>query len=147
MNIEGVTHWSIPVNDIEAAERFYGGILGLKLVGRLGNGHMTCFNVGDHNILLCQRDEPIENASEYDGRVHHSFHVPSAEWPDAIRELHKAGVKLSEPIVYREKGYFTGAECYVYDPSGNRIEIRDPNWKAGMPAPTYEEIVGAPAHV
>jgi hypothetical protein len=26
------------------------------------------------------------------------------------------------------------------DPSGNRIELRDASWTAGMPTPTYEEI-------
>jgi extradiol dioxygenase family protein len=143
MKIAGVTHWSIPVNDIAESERFYGEVMGLKMVGRLGNGKMTCFNVGDHNILLCQRDKPASNVTDNDGRVHHSFHVASEDWEEAVRELHKEGVALSEPIVYREKGYFTGREIYVFDPSGNCIEIRDPNWKPGMPTPTYEEIVAA----
>ena len=55
---EGVTHWSIPVNDLEESERFYGDLLGLTPLGRLGNAVMSCFNVGDHNILLCQRQQP-----------------------------------------------------------------------------------------
>ena len=55
LKIEGVTHWSIPVNDLEESERFYGDLLGLTPMGRLGNSVMSCFNVGDHNILLCQR--------------------------------------------------------------------------------------------
>ena len=28
--IEGVTHWSIPVNNLKESEDFYGGLLGLK---------------------------------------------------------------------------------------------------------------------
>ena len=55
LNIEGVTHWSIPVNDLAEAEAFYGELLGLTPKGRLGNNTMSCFNVGDHNILLCER--------------------------------------------------------------------------------------------
>jgi len=42
---------------------------------------------------------------------------------------------------YRAKGYFTGRELYFHDPSGNRLELRDPTWKQGMPAPPFEEIV------
>jgi hypothetical protein len=41
--IEGVTHWSIPVNNLKESEEFYGGVLGLELLGRLSNGVMTCF--------------------------------------------------------------------------------------------------------
>ena len=55
LKIEGVTHWSIPVNNLDEAEKFYGDLLGLKHLGRLGNSGMSCFNVGDHNILLCER--------------------------------------------------------------------------------------------
>src|SRR5262249_52713268 len=35
LHVEGVTHWSIPVNNLEEAEAFYGDLLGLTPVGRL----------------------------------------------------------------------------------------------------------------
>jgi hypothetical protein len=40
----------------------------------------------------------------------------------------------------RAKGCFTGRELYFHDPSGNRLEIRDPTWRKGMPEPSFEEI-------
>ena len=58
LKIEGVTHWSIPVDNLDESEKFYGALLGLKALGRLGNSVMSCFNVGDHNILLCERKQP-----------------------------------------------------------------------------------------
>src|SRR5438034_10313507 len=57
LKIDGVTHWSIPVNDLEESERFYRDLLGLEYRGRLGNSHMACFHVGGHDILLCERKE------------------------------------------------------------------------------------------
>jgi hypothetical protein len=36
LHVEGVTHWSIPVNNLEEAEAFYGDLLGLTPMGRLG---------------------------------------------------------------------------------------------------------------
>ena len=51
LKIEGVTHWSIPVNNLDEAEKFYGDLLGLKHLGRLGNSGMSCFNVGDQQHL------------------------------------------------------------------------------------------------
>jgi len=147
MKVTGVTHWSIPVNNLDESERFYGELLGLKHLGRLGNARMSCFNVGDHNILLCER--PNKETPEDDGaRVHHSFNVDPDKWEEAVAEVHRWGAELApdEPLVYREKGYFTGRELYLMDPSGNRIEIRDGTWKAGMPKPSIEEIVAkAPA--
>ena len=32
LHVEGVTHWSIPVNNLEEAEAFYGDLLGLTPV-------------------------------------------------------------------------------------------------------------------
>src|SRR5206468_13071314 len=77
LKIEGVTHWSIPVNDLAESEKFYGDLLGLTPKGRLGNSGMACFSAGDNNILLCEREHKKPAAVE-EPRVHHSFTV-SAE--------------------------------------------------------------------
>ena len=58
LRIEGVTHWSIPVNDLNESEEFYGELLGLDAKGRLGNNTMSCFNVGDHNISAVRALQP-----------------------------------------------------------------------------------------
>ena len=139
IKIEGVTHWSIPVNDIAESEKFYGDLLGLKHLGRLGNSVMSCFNVGEHNILLCEREKP-QTEADVEQRVHHSFTVAPGTFEKACKFLHEKKVPVVE-LTYRAKGHFTGRELYFLDPSGNRLELRDPNWKKGMPEPPYEEIV------
>ena len=143
LKVEGVTHWSIPVNNLDESEKFYGDLLGLKHLGRLGNSGMSCFNVGDHNILLCERKEPLTRTPQQDNRLHHAFMVSPDMWERGAKLLHEKGVKIAEPIVYREKGHFTGRELYFLDPSGNMLELCDPTWKPGMPTPTYEEIVNS----
>jgi catechol 2,3-dioxygenase-like lactoylglutathione lyase family enzyme len=75
LKIEGVTHWSIPVNNLEESEHFYGELLGLTPVGRLGNSGISCFNIGDHNILLCERAATVDHSFVEDPKVHHSFTV------------------------------------------------------------------------
>ena len=140
LKIEGVTHWSIPVNDLEESEKFYGDLLGLDPLGRLGSAPMSCFGAGDHRILLCERKTPVENVSERDPLVHHSFTVT----PETLVQACKAFSERQVPVVdlvYRAKGYFTGRELYFHDPSGNRLELRDPTWEQGMPEPSFEEIV------
>ncbi|MBQ11538.1 MAG: hypothetical protein CMJ45_08310 [Planctomyces sp.] len=142
IKIEGVTHWSIPVNDLTESEEFYGGLLGLTGLGRLGNSMMSCFNVGDHNILLCERAEPVNDMAEKEQKVHHSFTVSPETLDKAFGEFKEKNVEIAY-LVYRRQGFFTGRELYFFDPSGNRLELRDPTWETGMPEPTLEEIYGS----
>ena len=141
IKIEGVTHWSIPVNDLEESERFYRDVLNLEYKGRLPGGGMACFAVAGNNILLCQRREPVLGRAEQDAPLHHSFTVDPACFEDSVRLLHEKGVHI-DSLVYRERGFFTGRELYFYDQSGNRLELRDATWQPGMPAPPLEEIIG-----
>src|ERR1041385_415761 len=141
LKVEGVTPWSIPVNELEAAEKFYGDVLGLESKGRLGGSKMSCFAVGGHSILLCQRKEPISRTPEQDNRLHHSFDINPARFADACKLFGGIGVQIAGPIVYRARGHFTGRELYFLDPSGNLLELRDASWKTGMPTPTFEDIV------
>jgi extradiol dioxygenase family protein len=139
LKVEGVTHWSIPVNDLTESEKFYGELLGLTHKGRLGNSGMSCFNVADNYILLCQRERAKES-SDLPQQLHHSFTVSPETLVKACKVFHERKISGIE-LIYRAKGHFTGRELYFLDPSGNRLELRDPTWKAGMPEPSYEEIV------
>ena len=139
LKVEGVTHWSIPVNDLAESEKFYGELLGLTAKGRLGNSGMSCFSAGDNNILLCER-EHRKSSSVEEPRVHHSFTVTPETLVKACKVFHEKKIPVEE-LIYRAKGHFTGRELYIHDPSGNRLEIRDSTWQKGMPEPTFEEIV------
>jgi len=143
LKLNAVVHWSIPVNNLEAAENFYGEILGLEHVGRLATSRQSCFQLGTHNIILCERKEPLQRTIEQDGRLHHAFDVSPEMFVTACKLFRRVGIKIHEPIDYRPGGFFTGRQLFVLDPSGNRIELRDATWKAGMPTPTYEEIVNS----
>ena len=139
LHIEGVTHWSIPVNDLAESEEFYGELLGLAPKGRLGNNTMSCFNVGDHNILLCERSNPVDGTEAEDGGAHHSFTVSPEVFDRACREFHARNIRIDH-LTYRARGFFTGRELYFFDPSGNRLELRDPTWTEGMPEPPFADL-------
>jgi len=141
LKLDHVTHWSIPVNNLEEAEHFYHDVLGLEYKGRLGNSNMACVAVAGHSILLCQRKDPLVRTPEQDNRLHHAFEVSPAMFDRACKLFHAQGIRITQPIVYREQGFFPGRELYFLDPSGNMLELRDPTWQPGMPQPTYEEII------
>lgn len=142
LKIEGVTHWSIPVNNLEESEKFYGDLLGLKHLGRLGNSGMSCFNVGDNNILLCQRAANVDQSFVEEQNVHHSFTVSPETLVQACKIFDEKKVRIDR-LYYRKGGYFPGRELYFFDPSGNRLELRDPTWKAGMAEPSFEELASS----
>lgn len=144
LKVEGVTHWSIPVNDLEESEAFYGEVLGLEYKGRLGNSGMSCFEVGGHSILLCRRNEAVVRTPEQDNRLHHSFTVSPETFEAAGRVFRDRGIPVHQ-LVYREQGFFTGRELYFLDPSGNLLELRDPAWAPSMPTPTLDELTSTPA--
>ncbi len=137
LKIEGLTHWSIAVNDLEEAKAFYGDLLGLEAVGPLG-ANMFRFLTGDSSLLLYQRETP-KDPSEAE-EMHHSFTVSSETWVEACKVFAARELKI-DGLVYRAKGHFMGRELYFSDPSGNRLEFRDPTWQPGMPEPPYEEVV------
>ena len=136
LSVKGMTHWSIPVNDLDEAEAFYGGLLGLESKGRLGNNSMSCFSTGDTNLLLCAQKTPISGSPP---GVHHSFTVAPETLERACKLFKEQGVKI-DSLVYRATGHFTGRELYFFDPTGNRLELRDPTWSKGMPEPPLEEL-------
>ena len=142
LKIEGVTHWSIPVNNLDESEKFYGDLLGLKHLGRLGNSGMSCFNVGDHNILLCERSAGVDKSHVEEQNVHHSFTLSPETLVQACKIFRDRNVRIEE-LYYRKGGYFPGRELYFFDPSGNRLELRDPTWKAGMPEPGLDELAAS----
>ena len=99
LKVNNVTHWSIPVNNLEEAEHFYRNVLRLEYKGRLGNSNMACVTVAAHSILLCQRKDPLVRTPEQDNRLHHSFTV-SPEMFDRACKLWLRSWHGSHPLLF-----------------------------------------------
>jgi hypothetical protein len=67
----------------------------MEFVGRLSNGVMTCFAVGGHSILLCERKEPLARTTEQDNKLHHAFDVSPEMFNKACKVFHEMGDKDS----------------------------------------------------
>src|SRR5215213_9917505 len=70
IKLSAVTHWGIPVNDLDAAEQFYTEIMGFHALGRLSNGHMSAMEILGQEIVLFQRKEPLVRTPQQDGLLH-----------------------------------------------------------------------------
>ncbi len=137
VKVQGLTHWAIPVNDLEESRRFYTEILGMEDRGPVGPV-MHCVGFGDTNILLSVRPTPVPRVEDRDGLTHIAFRVRGEDMDRAIAGLRAWGVQVTPEfdggtaerrgdVEIRRVGVFTGRSLYFLDPSGNQLELNDPN--------------------
>lgn len=119
-NPDGLHHITIRVNDIKAAESFYGGVLGFELVRKMGQS-MATYRIGTKDTLVIVEAETAYDTSSRDYRVDHfGFMVGSAqEVDDMANYLKENEVNIVVGPVNRKKGRFV----FFTDPDGNMIEV------------------------
>jgi len=138
--IVGFYELALEVADLDAAERFYHGLLGLPIVDRwTGERRATVLGLGGDGFLLLWPPETGGAAAIHRGRggshVHFALRIP----PDAVdptrARLDALGVPV-ETFVF-ERG---DRALYLDDPDGNVVELSGFTtfWdgrSAGSPAP------------
>lgn len=119
-NPSGINHITIRVNDITRAEAFYGGLLGFKLIRKMGQS-MAVYQVGEEDTLVLVEAETSYDPSSRDYRIDHfGFYLDSPEEVDELADFFRENevTVLSGPA-NRKRGRFV----FVSDPDGNMIEF------------------------
>ncbi len=139
VQVLGVLHGAITVNDLEVSRRFYAEVLGMRYRDHLGPT-MICMTCGDprQNILLCKR--PVAHRPDRDevGATHYAFLVSAEDFDRAVENLRNWVDEVAMPetldrpghwregdVEYRRIKFLQGRSMYFLDPSGNNIEICD----------------------
>lgn len=128
--IGGILEAAIYADDLDAAEAFYGGLLGLRRIARGGNRHLF-YAVGAGVLLIFNPAEtekppgpgappvPVHGAR---GPGHVCFAVGATELEAVAQALRQAGQVIEADFRWPE-----GARSiYLRDPAGNSIEFADP---------------------
>jgi catechol 2,3-dioxygenase-like lactoylglutathione lyase family enzyme len=131
--IQTVVETGIYADDLDQAERFYGDILTLPLVGKEAGRHLF-FQVGANSMLLVFRPAatlkgehlPAHGGS---GPGHIALGIDRADL-DAWREhLAEHGVMIEHEETWPRGGH----SLYFRDPAGNSVELLTPGlW--GLPS-------------
>ncbi len=119
------------VDDLDAAERFYGGVLGLELDSRK-HGLFVFFRCGEGMLLLFEpeaartgRNVPAHGAR---GPGHVCFAVPESALVSWRAHLEAHGVVIEQEVSWPRGG----RSFYFRDPAGNSLELATPRiW--GLP--------------
>jgi catechol 2,3-dioxygenase-like lactoylglutathione lyase family enzyme len=129
--LRGILETCLYASDLDAAERFYAGVLGLELFSRERGRHVF-FRCGDAMFLVFDPGVTSTTSGQVGGvRVpphgaqgvgHVAFRVREDELPQWRERLETAGVSIEAEIVWPRGG----RSIYVRDPYGNSVELATP---------------------
>jgi catechol 2,3-dioxygenase-like lactoylglutathione lyase family enzyme len=124
--IPGVLETCLYVDDLPAAERFYGDVLGLALVSRQPGRHLF-FRCGGAMVLLFRAEASEGASSEVPphgarGPGHVAFAMPEREIDEWTRHLESCGVTIELRMSWPRGG----TSIYFRDPAGNSLELATP---------------------
>ena len=136
MLIEGMLETALYADDLDAAEAFYGGILGLDRIVRAGNRHVF-FRCGPGVLLIFNPAETVKPPAEdgpqvpphgVRGQGHACFRVARSNLDAMTKSLTRAGVEIESNVIWPN-----GARSiYFRDPAGNSLECAEPGlWSIG----------------
>jgi catechol 2,3-dioxygenase-like lactoylglutathione lyase family enzyme len=128
VSIDGVLETCLYARDLDAAERFYAGVLELTVVSRAAERHVF-FRCGAAMLLVFDPERTASSPGQVGGTpvpahgAHGEGHVcfrVAADELDAWRErLECAGVAIEAAIEWPRGG----SSLYVRDPAGNSVEF------------------------
>lgn len=107
------------VDDIEAARKFYGETLGLRVSER--NGLLTLHIAGDRDTLVYPK-------ADHTPATYTILNFPVADIEEAVDELSRRGVRFEryDQVKADDKGIFRGGGpliAWFTDPAGNVLSV------------------------
>lgn len=123
MQLDGVHHIGMNVQDLDRAEKFYTEVLGFRVVERYAEEirHLM-LDTGLHlfESPALEMQEAINRLSEQ-GYAHIAFGTCREKFPKIIEELKKNNIEFCGPLLLGK-----GESVHFKDPDGNHLEIRCP---------------------
>lgn len=127
----GILESALYVDDLDAAEAFYGGVLGLERIARAEGRHVF-FRCGDGVLLLFDPAETVKPPRPgaklpvpphgTKGEGHLCFRATAEEIARFRAHLESAGVAIEADFEWPNGG----RSIYFRDPAGNSLEIAEP---------------------
>jgi catechol 2,3-dioxygenase-like lactoylglutathione lyase family enzyme len=122
LKTEGVLHFTIPVKNLDRAEKFYTEMLGFEKVGR--TDRIVFLRAGDHFFNLTYSENPITLNAANRHEIHSAFRVTPQTYDETLKTLPAKGIEIFKQED-RQTGVFVGRSAYIRDPDGNVLEFID----------------------
>lgn len=131
MSPSGILESALYVDDLDAAEAFYGGVLGLERIQRVENRHVF-FRCGEGVLLLFDPAGTVKPPKPdaklpvpphgTKGAGHLCFRATADEIVRLRAHLEESGVAIEADFEWPNGG----RSIYFRDPAGNSLEIAEP---------------------
>jgi catechol 2,3-dioxygenase-like lactoylglutathione lyase family enzyme len=118
--VSGVSELVLEVIDVDAAERFYAGVLGLPVVERWLDREAVWVMAGERTRIGLWRPQVGLAGGRGGVHVHFALHLEETEYDAAVQRLREHGY---EPVEHRFDADDRGRAAYVTDPDGNVVEL------------------------
>ncbi|MEN8182754.1 MAG: VOC family protein [Myxococcota bacterium] len=121
VRIDSLGHVVLKVRNLEAAERFYGQVLGIPIQSRSEASRMTFFTLGAHHdfAVLAVGDEAPDARADSVGTHHIAFRVAGG-----LEGLRAAKTRLeAEGVTVAPVDHGVTRSLYFGDPDGNALEL------------------------
>ena len=135
MLVDGILEIAVYCDDLEAAEAFYGRVVGLERIARDPRRHVF-FRCGSGVLLVFDPDATSGPPARVGGGIvpshgargagHLAFRIATNALEDCRARLAAHGVPVESEVAWPGGG----RSIYVRDPAGNSIEFATPEvWK------------------
>lgn len=123
MDVTALGHVVLKVRNMDQAEAFYNGVLGLPVPARMTEPfHMTFFTLGNHHdfAVLAVGDDAAEADPAAVGLFHVAFRIG-----DSLDQLRQAKRELADRGIGTdfEMDHTVTKSLYLHDPDGNTVEL------------------------
>jgi catechol 2,3-dioxygenase len=125
VQVQALGHVVLKVRDLQLAEIFYSGTLGMRVVLRIEHPRMTFFTLetpGNHHDFALMEIDAVAStpADDATGLAHVAFKIGSSA--EELRLARSVLEMERTPILYEAERRFTRS-LHVLDPDGNEIEL------------------------
>jgi catechol 2,3-dioxygenase-like lactoylglutathione lyase family enzyme len=132
-------HMGILVGDVDAAKKFYEGVLGFHELWRGAKNPKVLSwvheGIPDGSGFFEFMLYPELPEADKRGKYHHlCLEVPDIEKAKAVLEQRAARIGYTKPLDI-QTGINRKRQLNVYDPDGTRVELMEPQTVDGIPAP------------
>jgi catechol 2,3-dioxygenase-like lactoylglutathione lyase family enzyme len=116
--VTGVSELVLEVLDLERAEAFYAGVLGLPVVERWTGRPAVWVMAGDRTRIGLWQPQVGIAGGRGGVHVHYAMHIAPADYDAATARLRERGQAIEETDFGD-----SGRAVYVTDPDGNVVEL------------------------
>ena len=118
--VTGVSELVLEVVDLQAAEAFYAGVLGLPVVERWPDREAVWVMAGDRTRIGLWRPQVGLARGRGGIHVHFAMHLADSDYEAAVALLRGRGAEVEEHAFGTRPG---SRAAYVTDPDGNVVEL------------------------